>query len=143
METNVLFFLLFVEFLHTLHVKWVEQYGRIYRTWRGSSAIVAISSPQHIEVYKLSFLFNSFLKFLPYQILVITYYLYVFLSKISAYLRAKKILTKAIIMPPLNLGSVMDCYYHQVISKHNNAIFSYLYYIYFSHQWTPVNLPVL
>nr|CAH0103138.1 unnamed protein product [Daphnia galeata] len=37
------------EFLQTLHVKWVEQYGRIYRTWRGSTAIVAISSPQHIE----------------------------------------------------------------------------------------------
>ncbi|XP_046636807.1 cytochrome P450 4C1-like [Daphnia pulicaria] len=37
------------EFLQTLHVKWVEQYGRIYRTWRGGTAIVAISSPQYIE----------------------------------------------------------------------------------------------
>ncbi|XP_045033405.1 cytochrome P450 4C1 isoform X1 [Daphnia magna] len=37
------------EFLHTLHVKWVRKYGRIYRTWKGTSAIVSISSPQHVE----------------------------------------------------------------------------------------------
>jgi hypothetical protein len=50
--------LLLIEFLQTLHVKWVEQYGRIYRTWRGRTAIVAISSPQHIEVFKIiSFFF--------------------------------------------------------------------------------------
>jgi len=44
--------LLLIEFLQTLHVKWVEQYGRIYRTWRGGTAIVAISSPHYIEVLK-------------------------------------------------------------------------------------------
>ena len=56
--------LLLIEFLQTLHVKWVEQYGRIYRTWRGRTAIVAISSPQHIEVLNTISFFHGTIRFI-------------------------------------------------------------------------------
>ena len=47
------------EFLHKLHVTWVEQYGRVYRIWRITSPIISISSPQHIQV---SSILNSYIK---------------------------------------------------------------------------------
>ena len=52
-----LYFLL-VEFLKIVHIDWTQKFGPIFRAWGGLRPIVAISSPEFMEVCRHKFACN-------------------------------------------------------------------------------------
>ena len=44
---------LVVDFLQDFQINWVKLYGPIYRFWRGSQPVVALSSPEAVEVLSI------------------------------------------------------------------------------------------
>ena len=47
------------EFLQRIHIKWVRDFGGIYRLWIGNRPVVIISSPQLMEVKILNAIYSQ------------------------------------------------------------------------------------